>query len=54
MEKSLTDEKSRTQTVLANLSFNYKTERTLELLDELKTMQMAMMIFVYLDNPVSY
>jgi len=53
MEKSLA-EKNRIQSVLSNLSFNYKTKRTLELMDELKTRQMAMTIFVYLDNPVRY
>ena len=39
---------------MTNLSFEYETERTLEIKDDLKTRQMVMMIFVFLHNSVKY
>ena len=39
---------------MSDLSFKFKTERTVVLVDDLMTRQMAMMIFVCLENPVRF
>ena len=39
---------------MSHLSFECKTDRTVELVDDLMTRQMAMMIFVCLENPVKF
>ena len=54
MEKSLSDENFRAKSMLADLSFKFKTERTVVLLKDLTSRQMVMLIFLYLETPVKY
>jgi hypothetical protein len=54
MEKFLDVEKHKAKSILAEISFKFKTVRTKENLRDLFSRQMVMKIFDYLDNPALY
>ena len=54
MERSLFDENYRAKSLLAEISFKFKTDRTRQILSDLATRQMINTIFDYLKNPVKF